>query len=97
MSTRTRLSADHLDMFANLNYRTLDTFSDIIAARLQKKTVVEECVEVRRRRGWQLKLLVRRQHQAVDNMAISQCVRAADDHSRLKELVSQTMLANDQT
>ena len=37
------------------------------------------------------------QHQAVDKITISQCVRAAEDRSRWKEIVRQVMLANNQT
>ena len=60
------------------------------------KTVVEGYVEGRRRRG-------RPRKQYIDNikqwtqLATSQCVRAAEDRSRWKQLVSQAMVADDHT
>ena len=60
------------------------------------KTVVEGYVEGRRRRG-------RPRKQYIDNikqwtqLATSQCVRAAEDRSRWKQLVSQAMVADDYT
>ena len=58
------------------------------------KTVVEGYVEGRRRRG-------RPRKQYIDNikqwtqLTTSQCVRAAEDRSRWKQLVSQAMVADD--
>ena len=58
------------------------------------KTVVEGYVEGWRRRG-------RPRKQYIDNikqwtqLTTSQCVRAAEDRSRWKQLVSQAMVAND--
>ena len=60
------------------------------------KTVVEGYVEGRRRRG-------RPRKQYIDNikqwtqLTTSQCVRAAEDRSRWKQLVSQAMVADDYT
>ena len=60
------------------------------------KTVVEGYVEARRRRR-------RPRKQYIDNikqwtqLTTSQCVRAAEDRSRWKQLVSQAMVANDHT
>ena len=60
------------------------------------KTVVEGYVEGRRRRG-------RPRKQYMDNikqwtrLTTSQCVRAAEDRSRWKQLVSQAMVADDYT
>ena len=60
------------------------------------KTVVEGYVEGMRRRR-------RPRKQYMDNIkqwtkvTTSQCVRAAEDRSRWKQLVSQVMVANDQT
>ena len=60
------------------------------------KTVVEGYVEGRRRRG-------RPRKQYIDNikqwtqLTTSQCVRAAEDRSRWKQLISQAMVADDHT
>ena len=60
------------------------------------KTVVEGYVEGRRRRG-------RPRKQYIDNikqwtqLTTSQCVRAAEDRSRWKQLASQAMVADDYT
>ena len=60
------------------------------------KTVVEGYIEGRRRRG-------RPRKQYIDNikqwtqLTTSQCVRAAEDRSRWKQLVSQAMVADDYT
>ena len=60
------------------------------------KTVVEGYVEGRRRRG-------RPRKQYIGNikhwtqLTTSQCVRAAEDRSRWKQLVSQAMVADDYT
>ena len=68
-------------MFANVNYHTLDTLAEIMAARLLK--LVEEYVEGRRRSGRPRKQCsVHGQHQALD---------------KNDEIVSQVMVANDQT
>ena len=40
---------------------------------------------------------IRRQHQTVDTITTSQCVRAAEDRSRWKQLVSQAIVAEDHT
>ena len=59
------------------------------------KTIVEWYVEGRRRRG-------RPRKQYIDyikqwtQLTTSQCVRAAEDRSRWKQLVSQAMVANGQ-
>ena len=60
------------------------------------KTVVEGYVEGRRRRG-------RPRKQYIDNikqwtqLTTSECVRAAEDRSRWKQLISQAMVADDHT
>ena len=68
-------------MFANENYRNLDTFAEIMA-----KTIVEGYVEGRRRCEMPRKQCTK--------VTISQCVR---DCSRRKEIIGQVMVANDQT
>ena len=81
----------YLGTFANENFHNLDTFGCQIT-----KTVVEGYVEGRRGRPLKQYIYIDKVKQWTQ-LSQSQCVRAAEDRSRWKQLVSQAMVANDHT
>ena len=85
----------YLDTFAKRKLSYFRPLSGDHSCQITK-TVVKGYVVGRRRRGRPLKQFVDRIKQWT-KMATSQCVWAAEDRSRWKELVSQAMVANDQT
>ena len=88
------LSASYLDTFANVSFHTSDTFAEIMAASLLHCT---RRVLGRKAKTQEATETVQGQHQAVDKITTWQCVRATEDRSRWKELISQAMVAKDQT
>ena len=85
-------------MIADINYHTLDTFSEIMdfGDHVSLSTVCAEGHVEGRQVGWQRKQYMDNTKQ-VTQMTISQFVRTAEDHNRWKQVVSQMMMANDQT